>query len=280
MNIVCNGTLIDLSTPKIMGILNVTPNSFYDGGKHNSIDTALRQAEKMLQEGATFIDVGGASSKPGVKKISVDEELKRVLPIIEKIALTFPEVFISIDTYRSIVAAQAVAAGAQLVNDISAGNLDPDMLKIVGELGVPYIAMHMQGTPQTMQKNPSYKDVLVAVRYFFSDKIAQARAAGIDDVILDPGFGFGKTTAHNFEILKYLHTLQIDGIPLLVGVSRKSMIYNTLKTDAAHALNGTTVLNTIALQQGAHILRVHDVKEAQETISLLEAVNTSYPINT
>lgn len=280
MNIVCNGTLIDLSTPKIMGILNVTPNSFYDGGKHNSIDTALRQAEKMLQEGATFIDVGGASSKPGVKKISVDEELKRVLPIIEKIALTFPEVFISIDTYRSNVAAQAVAAGAQLVNDISAGNLDPDMLKIVGELGVPYIAMHMQGTPQTMQKNPSYKDVLVAVRYFFSEKIAQARAAGIDDVILDPGFGFGKTTAHNFELLKYLHTLQIDGIPLLVGVSRKSMIYNTLKTDAAHALNGTTVLNTIALQQGAHILRVHDVKEAQETIRLLEAVYTSYPINT
>lgn len=280
MNIVCNGTLIDLSTPKIMGILNVTPNSFYDGGKHNSIDTALRQAEKMLQEGATFIDVGGASSKPGVKKISVDEELKRVLPIIEKIALTFPEVFISIDTYRSNVAAQAVAAGAQLVNDISAGNLDPDMLKIVGELGVPYIAMHMLGTPQTMQKNPTYKDVLVAVRYFFSEKIAQARAAGIDDVILDPGFGFGKTTAHNFELLKYLHTLQIDGIPLLVGVSRKSMIYNTLKTDAAHALNGTTVLNTIALQQGAHILRVHDVKEAQETIRLLEAVYTSYPINT
>jgi dihydropteroate synthase len=280
MNIVCNGTLIDLSTPKIMGILNVTPNSFYDGGKHNSIDTALRQAEKMLQEGATFIDVGGASSKPGVKKVSVDEELKRVLPIIEKIALTFPEVFISIDTYHSNVAAQAVAVGAQLVNDISAGNLDPDMLKIVGELGVPYIAMHMQGTPQTMQKNPSYKDVLVAVRYFFSEKIAQARAAGIDDVILDPGFGFGKTTAHNFELLKYLHTLQIDGIPLLVGVSRKSMIYNTLKTDAAHALNGTTVLNTIALQQGAHILRVHDVKEAQETIRLLETVNTSYPINT
>jgi dihydropteroate synthase len=280
MNIVCNGTLIDLSTPKIMGILNVTPNSFYDGGKHNSIDTALRQAEKMLQEGATFIDVGGASSKPGVKKVSVDEELKRVLPIIEKIALTFPEVFISIDTYHSNVAAQAVAVGAQLVNDISAGNLDPDMLKIVGELGVPYIAMHMQGTPQTMQKNPTYKDVLVAVRYFFSEKIAQARAAGIDDIILDPGFGFGKTTAHNFELLKYLHTLQIDGIPLLVGVSRKSMIYNTLKTDAAHALNGTTVLNTIALQQGAHILRVHDVKEAQETIRLLEAVNTSYPINT
>jgi len=280
MNIVCNGTLIDLSTPKIMGILNVTPNSFYDGGKHNSIDTALRQAEKMLQEGATFIDVGGASSKPGVKKISVDEELKRVLPIIEKIALTFPEVFISIDTYRSNVAAQAVAAGAQLVNDISAGNLDPDMLKIVGELGVPYIAMHMQGTPQTMQKNPTYKDVLVAVRYFFSEKIAQAHAAGIDDIILDPGFGFGKSTAHNFELLKHLHTLQIDGVPLLVGVSRKSMIYNTLKTDAAHALNGTTVLNTIALQQGAHILRVHDVKEAQETIRLLEAVYTSYPINT
>ena len=262
-----------------MGILNVTLNSFYDGGKHNTLDAALKQTEKMILEGATFIDVGGASSKPGVEEISIDEELKRVLPVIEKICLAFPEIFVSVDTYRSEVAKQAVAAGAQLVNDISAGNLDANMLKAVGKLGVPYIAMHMQGTPQTMQNNPTYDDVLVAVRSFFSEKIDAARTAGINDIILDPGFGFGKSIEHNFALLKYLHTLHIDGVPLLVGVSRKSMIYNTLKTDAAHALNGTTVLNTIALQQGAAILRVHDVKEAQEAIQLIEALDASYPIN-
>lgn len=280
MNITCNGNIIDLTRPKIMGILNVTPNSFYDGGKHNTLDAALKQTEKMILEGATFIDVGGASSKPGVEEISIDEELKRVLPVIEKICLEFPEIFVSVDTYRSEVAKQAVAAGAQLVNDISAGNLDANMLKAVGKLGVPYIAMHMQGTPQTMQNNPTYDDVLVAVRSFFSEKIDAARTAGINDIILDPGFGFGKSIEHNFALLKYLHTLQIDGVPLLVGVSRKSMIYNTLKTDAAHALNGTTVLNTIALQQGAAILRVHDVKEAQEAVQLIDALDASYPINT
>lgn len=280
MNITCNGTIIDLTRPKIMGILNVTPNSFYDGGKHNTLDAALKQTEKMILEGATFIDVGGASSKPGVEEISIDKELKRVLPVIEKICLAFPEIFVSVDTYRSEVAKQAVAAGAQLVNDISAGNLDANMLKAVGKLGVPYIAMHMQGTPQTMQNNPTYDDVLVAVRSFFSEKIDAARTAGINDIILDPGFGFGKSIEHNFALLKYLHTLQIDGVPLLVGVSRKSMIYNTLKTDAAHALNGTTVLNTIALQQGAAILRVHDVKEAQEAVQLIDALDASYPINT
>jgi len=279
MNITCNGNIIDLTRPKIMGILNVTPNSFYDGGKHNTLDAALKQTEKMILEGATFIDVGGASSKPGVEEISIDEELKRVLPVIEKICLAFPEIFVSVDTYSSEVAKQAVAAGAQLVNDISAGNLDPNMLKAVGKLGVPYIAMHMQGTPQTMQNNPTYDDVLISVRSFFSEKIAAAHAAGINDIVLDPGFGFGKSTEHNFTLLKYLHTLQIDGVPLLVGVSRKSMIYNTLETGAAYALNGTTVLNTIALQQGAAILRVHDVKEAQEAIWLIEALDASYPIN-
>lgn len=279
MNINCNGKIIDLTTPKIMGILNVTPNSFFDGGQYNSIDAALAQTEKMISEGATFIDIGGASSKPGADEISVDEELKRVIPVIEKISQTFPESFISIDTYRSDVAQQAVSAGAQLVNDISAGNLDDKMLKTVGKLRVPYIAMHMQGTPQTMQNNPTYDDVIVAVRYFFSKKISAAREAGIHDIILDPGFGFGKTTTHNFTLLKYLHSLHIDGVPLLVGVSRKSMIHKILGTDAAHALNGTTVLNTVALQKGAHILRVHDVKEAQEAVQLIEAVDASYPIN-
>ncbi len=272
MNINCNGTLIDLSSPKIMGILNITPNSFFDGGKFNSLDAAVAQTEKMLSEGATFIDIGGASSKPGVDEISVDEELSRVLPIIEKIATTFPEAIISIDTYRSEVAQKAVEAGAQIVNDISAGNMDSKMLQTVGALGVPYIAMHMQGTPQTMQNNPSYDDVLTAVRYFFSEKINAAHAAGIDDVILDPGFGFGKTTQHNFAMLNHLHTLYIEGVPLLVGVSRKSMIYKTLHTNSESALNGTTVLNTVALQHGAHILRVHDVKEAKEAVQLVEAL--------
>ena len=279
MNITCNGKLIDLTTPKIMGILNLTPNSFYDGGQHNNIDAALRQTEKMISEGATFIDVGGASSKPGVEEISTDEELKRVLPVIKKMSQTFPEIFISIDAYRSKVAAQAVEAGAQLVNDISAGNLDKDMLKTVGKLGVPYIAMHMQGAPQTMQNNAEYNDVLIAVRTFFSEKIKAAHAAGINDIILDPGFGFGKTINHNFTLLKHLRSLHITGVPLLIGISRKSMIYKTLGIDVTHALNGTTVLNAVALQQGAHILRVHDVKEARETVQLMEALDASYPIN-
>lgn len=279
MNITCNGTLIDLSTPKIMGILNVTPNSFYDGGKHNSLEKALTQTEKMLHEGATFIDVGGASSKPGVAEISADEEKKRVLPVIEKIASTFPQAFISIDTYRSDVAAKAIAAGANMVNDISAGNLDKKMLQTVGSMGVPYVAMHMQGNPQSMQKNPTYNDILISIREFFSKKIIEAYNAGINDIILDPGFGFGKTLQQNFMLLRHLHTLHIDGIPLLVGVSRKSMIHKTLDIEPSAALNGTTVLNTIALDKGAQIVRVHDVKEAQQAIRLVEALQASYPIN-
>ena len=279
MNINCNGNIIDFTSPKIMGILNVTPNSFYDGGKHNRIDTALLQTEKMISEGATFIDVGGASSKPGVEEVSPDEELKRVLPVIEKISKNFPHIYISIDTYRSNVARQAVDAGAQLVNDISAGNADDNMLKTVGKLGVPYIAMHMQGTPKTMQNKPTYDDVLIAIRSFFSEKIAAAHAAGINDIIVDPGFGFGKTPQHNFALLNHLNTLQIDGVPLLVGISRKSMIYKTLNIDIQEALNGTTVLHTVALRQGAHLLRVHDVKEAKQAVDLIKALDTSYSIN-
>ena len=279
MNINCNGNIIDFTSPKIMGILNVTPNSFYDGGKHNRIDTALLQTEKMISEGATFIDVGGASSKPGVEEVSSDEELKRVLPVIEKISKNFPHIYISIDTYRSNVARQAVDAGAQLVNDISAGNADDNMLKTVGKLGVPYIAMHMQGTPKTMQNKPTYDDVLIAIRSFFSEKIAAAHAAGINDIIVDPGFGFGKTPQHNFALLNHLNTLQIDGVPLLVGVSRKSMIHKTLNIDIQEALNGTTVLHTVALRQGAHLLRVHDVKEAKQAVDLIKALDTSYSIN-
>jgi dihydropteroate synthase len=271
MNISCKGKLIDLTTPKIMGILNLTPDSFYDGGVFNNTDRALAQTEKMLLEGATFIDVGGASSKPGAVEISIDEELARVLPIIEEIQKRFPEAIISIDTYRSVVAQQAVATGAAIVNDISGGNLDAKMLGTVGALGgVPYIAMHMQGKPQNMQDNPSYDNVLVAIRSFFAAKIDEAHKAGIHDIIIDPGFGFGKTLDHNYSLLKNLSSMQMDGIPMLIGLSRKSMIHKLLEIEAADALNGTTVLNTIALQQGAQILRVHDVKEAQQAIHLIE----------
>jgi dihydropteroate synthase len=271
MNISCKGKLIDLTTPKIMGILNLTPDSFYDGGVFNNSDRALAQTEKMLLEGATFIDVGGASSKPGAVEISIDEELARVLPIIEEIQKRFPEAIISIDTYRSVVAQQAVATGAAIVNDISGGNLDAKMLGTVGALGgVPYIAMHMQGKPQNMQDNPSYDNVLVAIRSFFAAKIDEAHKAGIHDIIIDPGFGFGKTLDHNYSLLKSLSSMQMDGIPMLIGLSRKSMIHKLLEIEAADALNGTTVLNTIALQQGAQILRVHDVKEAQQAIHLIE----------
>jgi dihydropteroate synthase len=270
MNISCNGKLIDLTTPKIMGILNLTPDSFYDGGLYNNTDRALAQTEKMLLEGATFIDVGGASSKPGAVEISADEELVRVLPIIEKIHKTFPETIISIDTYRHGVAKKAVAAGAAMVNDISGGNLDAEMLKTVGALGVPYIAMHMQGTPQNMQDNPSYNNLLVDIRSFFASKVDEAHKAGIYDIIIDPGFGFGKTLEHNYSLLKNLSSIQMDGIPMLIGVSRKSMIHKLLQIEVADALNGTSVLNTVALQQGAQILRVHDVKEAHQAVQLIE----------
>ncbi len=270
MNISCKGKLIDLTIPKIMGILNLTPDSFYDGGLYNNTDRALAQTEKMLLEGATFIDVGGASSKPGAVEISADEELARVLPVIEEIHKTFPETLISIDTYRSDVAKQAVAAGAAMVNDISGGNLDAKMLKTVGALGVPYVAMHMQGTPQNMQDKPSYDTILTDIRSFFAAKIDAAHKAGIHDIIIDPGFGFGKTLEHNYSLLKNISSIQMDGIPMLIGVSRKSMIHKLLQIEVADALNGTSVLNTVALQQGAQILRVHDVKEAHQAVQLIE----------
>jgi dihydropteroate synthase len=270
MNISCKGKLIDLTTPKIMGVLNLTPDSFYDGGSYNNKDRALAQTEKMLLEGATFIDIGGASSKPGSVEISTDEELARVLPVIEEIHKTFPETSISIDTYRSDVAKLAVAAGAAVVNDISGGNLDAKMLKTVGALGVPYIAMHMQGTPQNMQDKPSYDNILTDIRSFFAAKIDAAHKAGIHDIIIDPGFGFGKTLKHNYSLLKNLSSIKMNGIPMLIGVSRKSMIYKLLQTEVNDALNGTTVLNTVALQQGAQILRVHDVKEAHQAVQLIE----------
>jgi dihydropteroate synthase len=275
MNISCKGKLIDLTTPKIMGILNLTPDSFYDGSLYNNTDLALAQTEKMLHEGATFIDVGGASSKPGAVEVSADEELARVLPVIDKIHIKFPDTLISIDTYRSDVAQQAVAAGAAMVNDISAGNLDAKMLKTVGALGVPFVAMHMQGKPQNMQDKPSYDNILTEIRSFFAAKIYAGHKAGIHDIIIDPGFGFGKTLEHNYLLLKHLSSIQMDGIPMLIGVSRKSMIYKLLQIEVAEAGNGTSVLNTVALQQGAQIIRVHDVKEAHQAVQLIEKLKNA-----
>ena len=275
MNISCKGKLIDLTTPKIMGILNLTPDSFYDGGLYNNIDSALAQTEKMLLEGATFIDIGGASSKPGTVEISIDEELARVLPALEEIHKKFPETIISIDTYRSDVAKKAVEAGAAMVNDISGGNLDAKMLKTVGMLGVPYVAMHMLGKPENMQDKPSYNNILTHIRSFFASKIDTAHKAGIHDIIIDPGFGFGKNLEHNYSLLKNLSSIQIHGIPMLIGVSRKSMIHKLLQIEVTDALIGTTVLNTVALLQGTQILRVHDVKEAHQAVQLIEKLKNA-----
>ncbi|WP_111308427.1 dihydropteroate synthase [Confluentibacter sediminis] len=272
MTINCKGQLIDVSSPKIMGILNITPDSFYDGGKYKNEKDVLLQVEKMLNEGATFIDVGAYSSKPNAEHISEDEELKRILPIVHVILKTFPETLLSIDTFRSHVAKQCVEAGASIINDISAGKLDENMLQAVGDLHVPYIMMHMQGTPQTMLKQTDYNNVVKDVLFYFSERLAAAKKLGIIDVIVDPGFGFSKTREQSFELLNHLELLKMLEKPILVGVSRKSMIYKTLETTPNEALNGTSILNTIALQKGASILRVHDVKEAMECIKLIEAL--------
>ncbi|MFH6769776.1 dihydropteroate synthase [Gaetbulibacter aquiaggeris] len=273
MTINCKGHLIDLSSPKVMGILNVTPDSFYDGGKHSSEKTMLKHVEHMLFEGATFIDIGAYSSKPGADFVSEDEELTRILPIITQVLKEFPEALLSVDTFRSQVAKECIQMGAALINDISAGKLDGAMLETVAHLHVPYIMMHMRGTPQTMQKQTVYNNLVKDILFYFSERIAAARQLGIVDLIADPGFGFAKTLEQNFELLNQLELFNILELPLLVGISRKSMIYKTLQSSASEALNGTTVLNTIALQKGANILRVHDVKEAIETIQLVQALN-------
>jgi len=269
----CNGLLIDLSKPKVMGIINVTPDSFYDGGKTTKQNSILHQAEKMLSEGATFLDVGGYSSRPNATDISTEEEISRVVPAIESILKQFPEVLISVDTFRSNVANEAVKAGACIVNDISGGTLDPAMFSTVAKLKAPYILMHMRGTPQTMVQQTNYDDVIKEVIYFFSERVAQARQTGINDIIIDPGFGFAKTKEQSFELLQKSALLKQLDLPILTGVSRKSMIYKTLDISAKEALNGTTVLNTLALQKGTSILRVHDVKEAVECIKLTEMLN-------
>jgi dihydropteroate synthase len=267
----CRGKLLDMSRPVVMGILNVTPDSFFDGGRHTGVETALRQAEKMFSEGATLIDVGGASSRPGAPEVPENEELERVIPVIRAIKSHLPQAFVSVDTWRASVARAAVAAGADIVNDISAGKIDAGLYEAVAALDVPYILMHMQGTPGTMQQNPQYTDVVTAVLDFFIAELARLRALGIKDIVLDPGFGFGKTVEHNFALLKNLHVFSAaTGLPVLAGLSRKSMICKVLKVKPEHALNGTTALHMVALQQGARILRAHDVKEAVEVIRLWE----------
>ena len=267
----CKGRLLVIENPIVMGIINATPDSFYEGSRFMGEKNILQKAEKMLNEGADILDIGGQSTRPGSIQLSEDEELKRVIEPIEVLHKNFPEAIISIDTHQSKITKEAVAAGASVVNDISGGNLDPDMLQVVGKLNVPYICMHMQGTPQTMQKEPHYENVTREVLDFFIKKIDECKKAGIHDMIIDPGFGFGKTIKHNFELLKNLSVFKMLEKPLLAGVSRKSTIYKTLGITANEALNGTTVLNTISLLNGANILRVHDVKEAKEAVRLITA---------
>ena len=274
MTINCNGKLIDLTTPKVMGILNLTPDSFYDGGKYGDIDAAISQVEVMLSDGARFIDVGAYSSRPGATDISVEEEERRLIPVVRQLVTTFPEIVISVDTFRASVAKKAIEAGAAIVNDISAGMLDDDMMAVVGALQVPYIMMHMRGTPQTMKQLTTYDNFLKEVMYYFSERVAVAKSHKINDLVIDPGFGFAKTTAQSFELLNNLDLLKAFEVPVLAGVSRKSMVYKTLDVTANNALNGTTVLNTIAVTKGARILRVHDVKEAMEVISLSNALSS------
>ena len=265
----CKGTLIDLSTPKVMGIVNVTPDSFFDGGKLTNSDEIVGQVEKMLQDGATFIDLGGYSSKPGAEFVSESEELNRVIPIVKLLLEKFPDILLSIDTFRSEVAKQTVENGAAIINDISAGLLDENMLETVAKLQVPYIMMHMKGTPQTMQSLANYEDLLKEMNFYFSERIAKARSFGLNDIIIDPGFGFAKTIEHNYELLQNLELLQFQELPLLAGISRKSMIYKALGTSSEEALNGTTFLHAFCLQKGSNILRVHDVKEAVECVKLI-----------
>jgi dihydropteroate synthase len=268
----CKGRLLVLDKPLVMGIINATPDSFFDASRSSGVDDILAATEKMLEEGAGIIDIGGQSTRPGSDLISADEEIKRVVPAIETIAKKLPEAFISIDTFYSSVAKAAVDAGAGIVNDISAGSIDSDMIKTVASLKVPYILMHMKGTPQTMQQQAHYENVIREVLDFFIVKAHELQQAGIQDMIIDPGFGFAKTIEQNFALLKDLSVFKMLDKPILAGLSRKSTIFKTLGTTADHALNGTTVLNTIALQNGASLLRVHDVKEAKEVIALFSAV--------
>ena len=266
------GKLIDISSPKVMGIINITPDSFYAGSRKPGVDEALQQAEKMLAEGATFLDIGAYSSRPGAIDISTAEETDRLLPVVEAIASAFPDAIQSIDTFRAQVAEAAIKAGAHIINDISGGQLDEDMFAAVARLQVPYILMHMKGTPQNMNQLAQYDDVFTEVLDYFVSRYQQLKQLGVHDVIIDPGFGFAKKPEHGYALMNRLQEFDILGLPMLVGISRKKMIYGLLGGTAAEALNGTTVLNTISLMKGANILRVHDVKEAVEAVKIWEAV--------
>ncbi len=268
-----NGKLINFSRPKIMGILNVTPDSFYDGFRYTDEASMVKHVEKMILEGADFIDVGGYSTRPGAAEISLAEELSRVIPVVTTISKKFPEIIISIDTFRSEVAGQAIDAGACLVNDISGGELDKEMFSTIASLKVPYLLMHSRGTPETMSELTNYENLLKEILDYFHQKIFVLHQLGVKDIIVDPGFGFAKTIGQNFELLNKLGHFQIFGKPIVAGLSRKSLIWRTLKNNPEGALNGTTVLNTIALMKGASILRVHDVQEAYETIQLVNQLN-------
>lgn len=265
--------LIDLSTPKIMGILNLTSDSFFDGGRFTSIDRALKQAEVLLTEGADILDLGAYSTRPGAEEISEDEELSRLLPFIKTLVSEFPQAIISIDTFRAEVARQTIENGAHIINDVSGGTLDPYMFETIAKLDVPYILMHMRGDPKTMQQQTEYDNIVQEISLFLGRRIAQLRALGIKDIILDPGFGFAKTLDQNYELLDRLEELHLFGLPILGALSRKSMIYKELDTTPAAALNGTTVLNTILLMKGVQLLRVHDVAAAKEAVQLTQKLN-------
>lgn len=268
----CKGNLIDLSTPKIMSIVNTTPDSFYDGGQYNTIEKALLKVEVDISNNATFIDIGGYSSKPNAAHVTEEEELKRTIPVIEAILKSFPEAVISIDTFRGKVAKEAVDAGAALINDISAFELDKEMINTLKTYKVPYILMHMLGTPQNMQNNPNYKNVVKDITQFLSNKIKELKTFGIHDIIIDPGFGFGKTLSNNYELMANLNYFSALKHPLLVGVSRKSIIYKLLNINSLDSINGTTALNMYSLLNGANILRVHDTKEAKECIRIFNEI--------
>ncbi|ABG60463.1 Dihydropteroate synthase [Cytophaga hutchinsonii ATCC 33406] len=264
------GKLIDVSTPRVMGILNITPDSFYDGGTNNTQETALQKVREMLQAGADMIDIGGYSSRPNAEDISITEEIMRVEPVIKAIRNEFPLVWLSIDTFRSEVARKAIEAGVDIINDISGGKADPEIFQVAAQAQVPYCMMHMKGTPQTMLRETAYEDITLDIIGFFEKQIQLAREKGVKDIILDPGFGFAKTAVQNFELLRRMDALKVFNLPILAGVSRKSMIYKTLGVKPQEALNGTTALHVLALQKGAGILRVHDVTEAREVITLLK----------
>jgi len=273
MNINCKGKLIDISSPKVMGVLNLTPDSFYDGNKFDNEKKILNQVEKMLNDGATFIDIGAYSSRPGATHISEDQEKSRIIGTVELLITEFPDANLSIDTFRSSIADECLNAGASIINDITASEYDSEILKIAHKHNAPYVMMHMKGMPQDMMKQNKYDNLIKDIIYYFSKKIEAARTAKVNDIIIDPGFGFSKNIDQNYDLLKNLGLLKSIDLPILVGLSRKSMIYKLLKTTPELALNGTTSLNTIALLNGAKILRVHDVKEAMECIKITNQFN-------